>query len=163
MLFCDCVQDYFKTYLILQRGYGVNTLASYRDTFRLLLAYLAETELDVKSARMEHVGRDRVNGFLEWLEASRGNSISTRNVRLAHLKSFANYILTLSPDDVGTCSAIMATPAKRCTAEPPDSLSRDEIACLLAIPGTDQGFGFEHARRGLSAGNTRDRQPCRVA
>ena len=47
MIFCDCVQDYFRAYLMQQRGYGDRTLASYRDTFKLLVEFLSGSGLEV--------------------------------------------------------------------------------------------------------------------
>jgi site-specific recombinase XerD len=135
-LFCDCVQDYFRSYLVMQRGYGSNTLDSYRDTFKLLISYMSVSRINVDSAAMADIVKPVVGGFLNWLEASRGNSISTRNVRLAHIKSFANYVITLSPDDAGTCASIMSLATKKQISLPPDALSQEEVAFLLADPGT---------------------------
>lgn len=145
MLFCDCVQDYFRTYLMRQRGYGANTIGSYRDTFRLLLAYLGEAGLKVESLEMAEVDGGVVTGFLCWLESSRGNAATTRNVRLAHVKSFASYIATVSPEDTGTCAAIGSIPSKRQRSSPPDSLSKEEVGCLLATPGTDTRKGLRES------------------
>lgn len=142
MLFCDCVQDYFRTYLMQQRGYGANTIGSYRDTFRLLLAYMAEAGVKAGGLEMADVDGSLVTGFLCWLESSRGNSASTRNVRLAHIKSLAAYVATISPEDIGSCAAIRSIPSKRQRSSPPDSLSRDEVGCLLAAPGTDTVGGL---------------------
>lgn len=142
MLFCDCVQDYFRTYLMQQRGYGANTLGSCRDTFRLLVAFLSETGLRVETLEMADVGKATVADFLCWLELSRGNAVSTRNVRLAHVKSFAAYVVTASPEDAGTCAAIASIPAKKQPSGPPDALSGEEVGCLLAMPGTDTPQGL---------------------
>ena len=142
MLFCDCVQDYFRTYLMLQRGYGANTIGSYRDTFRLLMAYAAEVGIRVETLEMADADKAFVTAFLCWLESARGNAASTRNVRLAHVKSFASYVATVSPEDVGTCAAIASIPAKRCRSSPPDSLSRAEVGLLLAGPGTETRTGL---------------------
>lgn len=145
MRFCDCVQDYFRTYLMRQRGYGANTIGSYRDTFRLLLAYMGETGLSMESLEMADMDRELVTGFLCWLESSRGNSASTRNVRLAHVKSLASYVATVSPEDAGTCAAIRSIPPKRQVSSPPDSLSKEEVGCLLATPGTDTRKGLRES------------------
>lgn len=142
MLFCDCVQDYFRTYLVQQRGYGPNTLASYRDTFRLLISYLMAEGKSVDGLDMADVTPGVVTGFLCWLESERGNASSTRNVRLAHLKSFASYTMTVSPEDAGTCSSITSVASKRQPWNPPDALSKDEVECLLAAPGTGTRNGL---------------------
>ena len=137
MLFCDCVQDYFRIYLMQQRGYGANTIESYRDTFRLLVMFLAENGVKMESLEMADVGKMLITDFLGWLESSRGNAPSTRNVRLAHVKSFATFIVTISPEDAGACAAISSIPAKRQPSKPPDALSKEEVGCLLSMPGTE--------------------------
>ena len=142
MLFCDCVQGYFRTYLMQQRGYGEHTLASYRDTFKLLVDYLSDSGREVDVLEMADVGKETVTEYLCWLESARGNAPSTRNVRLAHLKSFASYVITTSPEDAGACAAIRSIPAKRQMSAPPDALSKDEVDCLLATPGTDSRQGL---------------------
>lgn len=142
MLLCDCVQDYFRTYLIQQRGYGPNTLASYRDTFKLLVSFVGAEGMDLAHLEVSDTGAEFATRFLSWLESTRGSAASTRNVRLAHLKSFASYASSVSPDDLGACAGIMSVPPKRCAAAAPDSLSREEVALLLAHPGTS-------TRRGL--------------
>lgn len=142
MLFCDCVQDYFRAYLMQQRGYGEHTLASYRDTFKLLVEFLSGSGPEVDALEMADVGKEAVTDFLCWLESARGNGPSTRNVRLAHLKSFASYVIAASPEDGGTCAAIRSIPAKRHASAPPDALSKEEVDCLLAAPGTDSRQGL---------------------
>jgi len=82
------VQAYFLSYLIAQRGYGRNTVTSYRDTFKLLFTFLEENKLSVSKLSIENVDKKCVMEFLDWLESRRKNAISTRNLRLAHLKSF---------------------------------------------------------------------------
>ena len=136
MLLCDCVQAYFRIYLMQQRGYGPHTIASYRDTFKLLLSYLDESGTNISSVEMSSLDSVTVTAFLSWLETSRGNSTSTRNVRLAHIRSFASFIAATSPEDAGACASISVVPMKKQTNKPPDSLSRDEVKCLLGQPGT---------------------------
>lgn len=142
MLFCDCVQDYFRVYLVQQRGYGSNTLASYRDTFKLLMAYMQERGSCAVTAEMASIDAELITGYLSWLEEFRGNSASTRNVRLAHLKSFASYTASASPEDSGTCAKICAIPTKSLGSTPPDSLSRAEVEILLRQPGTETRAGL---------------------
>lgn len=142
MLFCDCVQRFFRGYLVGQRGYGDDTLASYRDTFKVLVPFLAERGREVGSLEMADLGKGDVEEFLCWLEEARGNAASTRNVRLAHVRSFASYTMTISPDDAGACAAILSVKPKREASAPPDALSVAEVELLLASPGTDTPWGL---------------------
>ena len=82
------VQRYFLTHLINQHNYGANTITSYRDTFRLLLTFIDQSGKDISTLKVTMIDNVQVSRFLQWLESNRKNSISTRNVRLAHLKSF---------------------------------------------------------------------------
>lgn len=82
------VQRYFISHLIGRHNYGKNTVSSYRDTFKLLQLFLNEHGRRKKNLLLSEVDKDCVVRFLEWLDSTRGNSPATRNVRLAHLKSF---------------------------------------------------------------------------
>lgn len=142
-MLCDAIQDYFRTYLVLQRGYGANTLASYGDTFRLLLAWLTNEEgMDPSSMAASDLDSSLATSFLGWLEEGRGNSVSTRNTRLAHLKSYARHTMTASPEDSGACASIVRIPPKTAGTEPPDSLGLEETKALLTDPGTDTPRGL---------------------
>lgn len=142
MLLFDCVQRFFRDYLDRQRGYGPNTVASYRDTFKLLVAFLGEGGARLEALEMADLGKAVVTDFLCWLESSRGNAVSTRNVRLAHLRSFASYSMAISPEDAGSCAEIMSVRPKREVSAPPDALSVEEVRLLLASPGTDTRQGL---------------------
>ncbi|MBR3314750.1 MAG: tyrosine-type recombinase/integrase [Atopobiaceae bacterium] len=142
MLLFDCVQRFFRGYLVRQRGYGTNTVASYRDTFRLLVSFLGEGGARLESLEMADLGKSSVTDFLCWLEGTRGNSVSTRNVRLAHLRSFAAYAMSISPEDAGACVEVLSLRPKREVSAPPDALSVGEVRLLLASPGTDTPMGL---------------------
>ena len=82
------VQRYFMSYLMKQHNYGANTISSYRDTFRLLLAFMAESNTDISKIEIYDISHERVLEFMTWLAEVRKNGVSTKNVRLAHIKSF---------------------------------------------------------------------------
>lgn len=65
------IQKYFLSYLIAQRGYGDNTVASYRDTFRMLLIYLEKRGCNASKAKLIVVDHECVRGFLDWLGTER--------------------------------------------------------------------------------------------
>jgi integrase/recombinase XerD len=75
---------------------------------------------------------ERILAFLRHLEQDRGNSISTRNQRLAAIRSLFEYIATRSPEMLAVCQQVAAIPAKR--VPPPETrfLERDEAQQLLA-------------------------------
>ena len=91
------VQRYFMSYLMKQHNYGANTISSYRDTFRLLLAFMAESNTDISKIEIYDISHERVLEFMTWLAEVRKNGVSTKNVRLAHIKSFFRYVMMTAP------------------------------------------------------------------
>ena len=93
---------------------SAHTIASYRDTFRLLLNYasdqlgLAPTEL-----KFEDLDADLVGRFLGFVETVRGNSVRSRNTRLSAIRSFFKYVATREPQLVHHCHQILAIPSKK--------------------------------------------------
>lgn len=138
------VQSYFLSYLIAQRGYGPNTVASYRDTFKLLFGYLELSKRAITKLRLIDLDKTCVLNFLQWLENDRKNGSSTRNVRLAHLKSFFGYVLTISPELVEHCSQIIKIPFKKTEKRPPNYLTEAETKTLLQTPDTNTPEGLRH-------------------
>ena len=92
------VQRYFMSYLMKQHNYGSNTISSYRDTFRLLLAFMAESNADISKIEIYDISHDKVLEFMTWLAEVRKNGVSTKNVRLAHIKSFFRYVMMTTPE-----------------------------------------------------------------
>jgi hypothetical protein len=82
--FAVFLRRFLTTHLAGLRGCSPNTIASYRDTFKLLIAYLRdERSVPPGKLTLDHLDAAAITGFLEWLEAHRHNSASTRNQRLA--------------------------------------------------------------------------------
>lgn len=138
------IQKYFLTYLINQKNYGPNTISSYRDTFRLFLEYLIEKGCKVSEVKITEMDYELVLAFLNWLKESRNNIISTRNTRLAHLKSFFSYVLIISPEYSDLCSSIINISLAKTDTTYPTSLSEDEITHLLHATNSDSRVGLRH-------------------
>lgn len=138
------VQGYFLSYLIGQRGYGDNTLASYRDTFKLLFIFLKSDGRKPAKLKLTDINQTCVLQFLEWVETERHNAVSTRNLRLAVLKSFFNYVLSTSPEFSEQCIDIINIPAKRVEKKPPLHLTEPEIKLLLNAPDKNSKEGLRH-------------------
>lgn len=92
------LQAFFQRRLIAERGVSSHTIASYRDTFELLLRYL---ELRTGRASctlvLEDIDAPAVLAFLDHLEVGRGNSARTRNLRLTAIRSFWRYVSVRDP------------------------------------------------------------------
>ena len=83
---------FFNDYLVLQRNVSRNTIVAYRDTFIVFLRFLKESRgININLFRLKDFTSILVREFLNWLERSRENSISTRNHRLAAIHSFSRF------------------------------------------------------------------------
>ena len=90
--FLDILESYVTEYMPYAAGLSGNTIRSYKDTFRLLLAYLQEEKgIQPHEAAFAGLDYDTLTGFLDWLERVRNCSVSTRNQRLTILSAFAAY------------------------------------------------------------------------
>jgi hypothetical protein len=108
------LEAYFTDRLLCQQRVSPNTIASYRDTFRLLLAF-AQQHTGMSPSRLELTQLDAtmIGAFLEHLETQRGNSPRTRNVRLGAIHGFFNYCALRHPEHADLIARVLAIPAKR--------------------------------------------------
>jgi len=123
------IQAYFTDRLLRQQQLSPNTIASYRDTFRLLLTF-AQQQTGTHPARLEldRLDAPLIGAFLEHLETERGNSARTRNVRLAAIHSFFNYCALRHPDHAELIARVLAIPPKRSQKRIVTFLQPDEVA-----------------------------------
>lgn len=138
------VQRYFSSYLIGQHDYGKNTVASYRDTFRLLLLFLDANNRKKKNIPFSDVHKDCVLQFLNWLDKERGNSAATRNVRLAHLKSFFRYVQSEEPAFSHQCENVMNIPFTKVEKCPPEYMDEDSVSHMLHSINSESKEGVRH-------------------
>ena len=136
------LQRFFTERLASQLQASPHTVASYRDTFRLLLTHASErlarmpTDLQVADIDAELVGH-----FLNDIETTRGNSARTRNTRLSAIRSFFKYVAINEPQLLHHCQKVLAMPPKRYEKRMIDYLNRDEIEALLAAPDLTSWYG----------------------
>ncbi len=141
-LIAPTLQAFFTQRLITQRNSSPETVASYRDAIRLLLAYAHEQtgkqpfELD-----FEDLDAPLIGAFLTHLETDRGNSARTRNNRLAAIHSLYRYAALEHPEHALTIARVMAIPTKRYQRNDISYLDRAEIKALLDAPDQDCWLG----------------------
>lgn len=129
------LQGFFTERLVRQGAASPHTIASYRDTFRLLLHFATERLRKPPSdVRIEDLDAPFIGTFLEHLEKARRNSARSRNVRLAAVHSFFRYVALSEPAHALHCQRILAMPNKRYERRPIAYLERAEIDALLAAP-----------------------------
>ncbi|HSJ32483.1 MAG TPA: tyrosine-type recombinase/integrase [Longimicrobiales bacterium] len=130
--FAAILRAFFAQHLPLTRGLSPRTVLSYRDTFVLLLRYLATRHrCDVVDLTLDHVSAEEVLAFLDHLEIDRKNSVATRNARLAAIHAFVRFAATRGPEHVEQCQRVLAVPTKRGPTRTVDYLETHEIRAML--------------------------------
>ena len=140
--FAPLLERFFTQRLMTQRQVSPNTIASYRDTFRLFLRF-AFKRLNTSPSDLAFSDMDvtLVEAFLDDLEKSRGISARSRNLRLSAIRSFFCYAAYFEPEHAGRIQQILAIPAKRQDRRLVGFLTRAEVDALLAAPDTQTWIG----------------------
>lgn len=133
---------FLSTYLPGQRNLATNTIASYRDTFKLFLIF-CEKE---KGLRPEAVTLSSVTGktiieFLAWIEEKRKCCLSTRNQRLSAIHAFFRYVQKENPDKLYEIHKILGIPIKKKPKPLVPYLAAHELKILFSQPDTSSGQG----------------------
>lgn len=136
------LEAYFTDRLIRQRRASSHTIASYRDTFRLLLAYIHQTT-GTPPSRLEITDLDAatIGAFLQHLEQERGNTARTRNIRLAAIHSFFHYCALRHPEHAALTQRVLAIPRKRGEKRIVTFLTPVETQALLDAPNRSTWAG----------------------
>jgi integrase/recombinase XerD len=129
------LEAFFTERLARQRRASGHTVAAYRDTWRLLLAFAAR-RAGKQPSRLDFADLDApaIGAFLDHLEKDRGNSVRTRNARLAAIHSAFSYAATRHPEHAALIARVLAIPAKRADKALVTWLTEEETAALLAAP-----------------------------
>jgi site-specific recombinase XerD len=136
------LESFFVDRLMRQMKASPHTIASYRDTFRLLLLYAQErlrkapSQLAVPDLDSAFIGE-----FLDYLEKGRDNSARSRNVRLAAIHSFFRYVALNAPEFSALSERVRAMPGKRYVRRPVSFLTKKEAEALLAAPDLNTWTG----------------------
>ncbi len=133
--FAVFLHRFLTSHLAGLRGCSPNTIASYRDTFKLLIAWFRDDRsIPPDKLTLDLIDADSITGFLNWLEAERHNSISTRNQRLAAISSFYRWLQSQDPARMAACQDILAVPAKKKARLGVNHLTVGQTRRLLAQP-----------------------------
>ena len=140
--FPTLLEMFFTRRLIAQRRASPHTIASYRDTFRLLLQF-AEKRLAKAPSRltMEDLNAPFLGAFLDHLESTRANGARSRNLRLTAIRSFFRYAALETPQHSGLIQRVLVIPNKRQPRPLVGFLTRPEIDALLATPDRNTWLG----------------------
>lgn len=141
------LEAFFTNRLMRQRRASPNTIAAYRDTFRLLLTF---THKRLRKPPAQLVLTDLhaplIGDFLDHLESDRHNSVRSRNARLAAIRSFFHFVVLEEPAHSAMIERVLAIPQKRFNRNLIHFLEGHEIDALLAAPDQRSYLGLrDHA------------------
>jgi len=129
------LQAFFTDRLIRQRNASPHTVAAYRDAWRMLLVFAQEqTGTPASTLDLAQFDTELITSFLEHLEKERGNSVRTRNARLAAIHSFFRFAALRHPEHAALIQRVLAVPPKRFDRVLITHLTEREIDALLSGP-----------------------------
>ena len=126
------IRKFFEQHLVEERGVSPHTVLAYRDTWKLLLQFIADrahtscTELTV-----EDLTAETVRQFLTHLERDRHTTVRTRNARLAAIHSCVRYLASLDPRWLSRCQDVLAIRFKRQACPVQGYLEREEVVQIF--------------------------------
>lgn len=141
-LLAPLLEAFFSERLQRQRRASPHTIAAYRDAFRLLLGFVEKHIGKLPSTLLlADLDAPLVGAFLDHLEKDRGNSVRTRNARLAAIHSFFRFAAVREPAHAGLIQRVLAIPLKRFDRDLVSFLARGEVDALLAAPNIATRLG----------------------
>ena len=129
------VQEFFTDYMVQQRALSPRTVASYRDTFVLLLRF-AEKQLGKApvSVQLSDINAKFLAAFLDHLEGERHNSARSRNIRLAAVRSFLKFAARRDLANLAVIEQALAVPMKRFDRKMVGFLPREQMLAVIDVP-----------------------------
>lgn len=141
-LIAPTLQGFFTERLVRQRQASPTTVASYRDSLRLLVGFVAQRSgKPPSSLGFDDLNADVMSAFLTHLESERGNTARTRNNRLAAIRALFRYAALRHPEHAELIARVLAIPQKRHDKAIITFLTRDEAQALLAAPDPSRWEG----------------------
>jgi len=133
--FPQLLHAFFYDWLVNQRNTSHHTVIAYRDTWRLFLRFVAQN-LRKAVAKLElcHLSAAQVLAFLNHMEQERHVTITTRNCRLAALRSFFTFVADREPLAAAQCAEVLRIPTKRAPQRELGYLETEEVTAILAQP-----------------------------
>ncbi len=137
------ITAFFELRLPLERRVSEDTRDSYAYAFKLFLTY-ASARLKVAPSQLavEQIDAPLVAAFLHDLETTRGNGPSSRNVRLAAIKSFMHFLEYRVPSALEPIRRILAIPFKKTESRLVRHLSIEEMQAILDAPAPTTRAGI---------------------
>lgn len=132
--FFDYIDKYFNIHLVSEINASNNTIENYKYSFKLLFKFINdECSYKIKDFTLEKFTKEFVLDFLSWVETNRNNSISSRNLRLALIKSFTSFVFQYEFSD-SELIKILKIPRKKDVKKSPKIITEEELKLLLNQP-----------------------------
>lgn len=143
--FAALVQAFFAEHLQQQRAMSPRTVAAYRDAFVLFLDF-AKSRLrrQPTAIRLREITPTLILAFLDHLEHERGNSVRSRNARLAALRAFLKFAGRRDLDALHVVEHALDVPMKRFERPMLGFLSREEMLAIIAEPDSSWTSQRDH-------------------
>jgi len=135
------LEYFFKDFLVNQRGLSANTIANYKETFKLFTPWLFE-RCGLSNPTLDDINIFIVLEFLKFLTEERGNSVTTRNVRLAGIKSFFRMCYLLHRDTKKSFEGIMFIPFKKAEKPLIHYFEHDDALKIIKSINIRSSLGF---------------------
>ena len=136
------LESWFTDRLGRQRQVSARTIASYRDTLKLLLRFMQDQTGKLPSnLDWDDLDHKAISAFLNYLENDRGNSARTRNLRLTAIRSLFRYAALHHPEHAGVIQHVLAIPTKRFDKKLIGFLNAEESAALIDAPNLQRWEG----------------------
>ena len=127
------VQSFFRDYLGGIRGASAHTIRAYRDALKLFFLFLAHRKRrSIAELSLEDIQAEAVLSFLGNVETQRRNSATSRNCRLAALRSFVQHLLRHDIARANQYGRILAIPSKRAPVRVVSFLEPEEARAVIA-------------------------------
>lgn len=140
--FQTLLQNYFLSRLIQQRKVSGQTVNSYRDAFRIYIAFLYEKyNINVVSVNLKHFDIEYIQAFCKYLEDKRGNKGVTINNRLAAIHSFMKYVAEVEPEFSGIVKRSLMIPMQKHVIPIMDFITKDEFLAMVNTCDTSTPLG----------------------
>jgi integrase/recombinase XerD len=142
LLLAPHLQIFFIQHLQSNKRASGQTIAAYRDTFRLLLQFMQQTHgTEPSKLRLPDLDANTLLSFLDHLERKRNNSVRSRNARLAAIRCFFRFVALRKPECVALVTQVLAIPVKRNDRRIISYLTKEEINGILAAPDQSVWLG----------------------
>jgi integrase/recombinase XerD len=129
------ITAFMRERLPIEKRASVHTCDSYAYAFQLLFEFAsAWLKVAPSELSLETIDAPLVLAFLQHLETKRGNGASSRNARLAAIRSFFRFVEYRVPSALDQVRRVLAIPMKRVSFPLVDYLTAEERQAVLDAP-----------------------------